>query len=140
MRCHQEPGEKSRLNCPRESRRGLRRASARCALDRPGMVMNGPRLAGRLAVVAPYHATDFFHYGKLGPNATSTRRSRLHRIHWRRKVDCGSVKRWKICSMLPRYSIRNIHEVRRPRRKQVRRTTRASIESKLAFLRASVYG
>jgi len=49
------------------------------ALGWSGMVMNGPRLADRLAVVAPYHATDFFHYGKLDPNATSTRRSRLHR-------------------------------------------------------------
>lgn len=72
--------ETSRLNCSRTNLDwGPRRSSARCAHGRLGMVMNGPRLAGRLAVVAPYHATDFFHYGKLGPNATSTRRSRLHR-------------------------------------------------------------
>jgi len=77
--------ELSRLNCPGISigtRAIVRPLPARL---RPRMVMNGPQLAGLLAVVAPYHATDFFHYGKLGPNATSTRRSRLHRSHWRRK-------------------------------------------------------
>lgn len=79
--CHQALFEISRLNCPRENLDWD--WSDRCALGWPRMVMNGPRLAGLLAVVAPYHATDFFHYGKLGPNATSTRRSRLH---WRRKV------------------------------------------------------